>query len=184
MNLKKLKSAIIRSNAYKGNPDADIMEGCVDYDTAAWLFKIGFNEPCETFFNRVDEFANSSEGTPEYLQWESRETNWKKCSGEKFINYPEHSIMKSRFARPTYIQVLEWFEEKFYAKIDVSAYQITVKNLHIPQDQDNYYVESWDHINTNPPYPPVCDFQYLAGITIKMIIDRFKLLAKDFVITY
>ena len=163
MNIKQIKSLITRIESNK--KIQDFAEGYVNYDTGEWLFDHGFNTPCETFFNRVDAPA-------EHPAWEV-------CENGKFRNYPDVLIIRYRFARPSYIQVLEWFEEKFNAKIDITSTKITIKNLHIPHGPDSHYVESWEYIvSAFPASDPV----FLAGQTMNMIIDRFKLLAEPFMV--
>jgi len=177
MNISQLKSLIIRDRAHKGISDCDFTNGYVNYDIGDLLFDYGFNVPCETYFHNEDDFADYPEGTPERSQWECRNSNWEMCGNGKFINYPDNFIIRHRFARPSYIQVLEWFMEKFHAQIDISSSKITVKNLHIPHGPDSYYVESWEYVETAFP---ASDPVFLAGWTVDMIIDRFKLLAGPF----
>lgn len=177
MNIKQINSLIIRDRARRGIPDYDYTEGYVNYDTGDLLFDYGFNTPCDTYFHNEDDLADYPEGTLEANQWEGREDNWEMCGSGKFLNYPDNFIVRYRFARPSYIQVLEWFEEKFNAKIDITSTKITVKDLRIPHGPDSYYVESWEYIVTAfPASNPV----FLAKITMDMIIDRFKLLAGPF----
>lgn len=179
MNIKQLKSLIIRDRVHKGIPDYDHTNGHVNYETGNLLFDWGFNVPCDTYFHNEDGNADYPEGTPERSAWEGREDNWEMCGSGKFRNYPDNFIIRYRFARPTYMQVLEWFEEKFHAQIDITSTKITVKNLHIPHGPDSHYVESWEYIVTAFP---ASDPVFLACQTMNMIIDRFKLLAGPFVV--
>lgn len=173
MNIRQLKCLLIRDQVSKGVSSSDYTRGYVDYDTGNLLFDFKFNVPCDTYFHNVDEYADYDEGTPERGQWEYREDNWEMCGSGKFVNYPDNFIIRYRFARPSYIQVLEWFEKEFNATIDISTSKISVKNLHIPHIDGDYYVESWDYVMKTKVSDPVL----LAGMAVHTIISRFNLLA-------
>ena len=170
MNIKQLKCLLIRDLASEGVSSNDYTHGYVDYDTAAWLFDVHFNEPCDTYFHNVDEYSNYDEGTPERARWACRDDNWE-ITGGKFVNYPDNIIVRHRYARPSYIQVLEWFENTFFhMTIDISASKISVKNLYI-RCGDDYMLESFEY----HPGQPIKDPYVVAGVAVKQIIQRAKL---------
>lgn len=174
MNIKQLETMMLRDLSNNNLPTYDPTKGYVDYETARLLFNWGFNEPCDTYFHNVDEFENEPEGTPEHDTWEGREDNWEMCNTGKFINYPDNFIVRYRYARPSYIQVLEWFEKKYDAKINVGPTMIFVKNLCIPRGQD-YIIESFEyHVSSSISTP----FE-LALETMSQIINRFKLFTES-----
>ena len=173
MKVSQLKTLIIKDKTDRGVSDYDYAEGYVDYDTGNLLFDYGFNTPCDTYFHNEDDCADSPEGTPEASRWAARDENWEMCGRGKFINYPDNFIIRHRFARPSYIQVLEWFEERFGAEIDISSSCIKVKNLHIPAGQNSHYTETWEYVGTSATRNPIL----LAKTTVDMIMDRFRLLA-------
>lgn len=169
MNIKQLKCLLIRDLANNGVSSNDYTHGYVDYDTAAWLFDVHFNEPCDTYFHNVDEYSNYDEGTPERARWECRDDNWE-IAGCKFVNYPDNLIVRHRYARPSYIQVLEWFENTFHMTIDISVSKISVRNIYI-RCGDDYMLESFEyHLGQ-----PIRDHHVVTYMAIKQIIQRVKL---------
>ena len=169
MNINQLKCLLIRDLASKGVSSYDYTHGYVDYDTAAWLFDVHFNEPCDTYFHNVDEYSNYDEGTPERAQWTCRDDNWE-IAGGKFVNHPDNIIVRHRYARPSYIQVLEWFENTFHMTIDISVSKISVRNIYI-RCGDDYVLESFEyHLGQ-----PIRDPHVVTYMAIKQIIQRVKL---------
>lgn len=169
MNINQLKCLLIRDLASKGVSSYDYTHGYVDYDTAAWLFDVYFNEPCDTYFHNVDEYSNYDEGTPERAQWACRDDNWE-IAGGKFVNHPDNIIVRHRYARPSYIQVLEWFENTFHMTIDISVSKISVRNIYI-RCGDDYALESFEyHLGQ-----PIRDPHVVTYMAIKQIIQRVKL---------
>lgn len=131
MTIQDIEVLIKEDQKKRGIPEWNHTEGHVDYEMAAWLFDMKFNEPCDTYFHNVDDFADYPKGTPEHSQWEGREDNWEMCGSGKFINYPDNFVIRYRYARPTYAQVLHWFEKEYGASIRFDKYRIEVKNLTI-----------------------------------------------------
>lgn len=170
MNINQFESLIIRHRASKNLPSFDHSEGYVDYDTAAWLFDVHFNEPCETYFHNEDDFADYPEGTPERDQWEGREDNWEACGNGYFLNYHDNFIVRFRYARPTYIQTLKWLEAQYGVKIDINSTVIFAKNIRIPHG-NGYTIESFEY----HPGQPIKDPYRLARTAIKQIIQRIQL---------
>lgn len=186
MNLKKIKNLVNeelkernerKGLEEKGLSHSEYGDGYVNYETGELLFDWGFNMPCETYFHNVSDYEEYGEGTPEYSEWLGREDNWEMCGIGKFLNYPDNFVVRCRFARPSYIQVLEWFEKQWGANIDITSTKITVKNLRIPHGPDRYYIESWEY---HVLQFPACSLVFLSWLTMNMIIDRFKLLAGPF----
>ena len=177
MNIKKIKGLIKGELKSKGISEFDHTEWYVNYETAELLFDWGFNIPCETYFHNMSDYEEYGEGTPEYSEWLDREDNWEICGSGKFLNYPDNFVIRYRFARPNYIQVLNWFQKKYNAEIDITSTKISIKNLYIPHGPDRYYIESWDFMMDGTPNGSPT---YLAGLAMTMIIDRFKLLAGPF----
>lgn len=145
MTIKYVERLVKMDQMKRGVPEYDHTEGYVDYAMAAWLFDMKFNEPCDTYFHNEDDNADYPEGTPERAQWEGREDNWEMCGSGKFINYPDSFVVRHRYARPTYAQVLRWIEKEWGARIRYSAHghEIRVDHLHIQIDKYESVTETF-----------------------------------------
>ena len=153
MTIQHIESLIKKDQKKRGVSEFDHTEGYVDYAMAAWLFDMRFNEPCDTYFHNEDDNADYPEGTPERDQWECREDNWEICGRGKFVNYPDDFVIRHRYARPTYAQVLRWFEKEWGATIKFNQHHIIVKNLTIRFDnkdslQETFTIKTAKPINT------------------------------------
>ena len=158
MTIKYIERLVKKDQKKRGVSEHDHTEGYVDYEMAAWLFDMRFNEPCDTYFHNEDDNADYPEGTPERSQWEGREDNWEMCGSGKFINYPDSFVVRHRYARPTYAQVLRWIEKEWGATIKFNQHHITVKNLTIRFD-DNTSLQETFTIKTSKPIDPNTVFQ-------------------------
>jgi len=172
MTIKYIERLVKMDQEKRGVSEHDHTEGYVDYAMAAWLFDMRFNEPCDTYFHNEDDYADFREGTPERDQWECRESNWEMCGSGKFINHPKDFIIRHRYARPTYAQVLRWIEKEWGARIRYSAHghEIRVDHLNIPIDKYESVIETFS-IKIGKPISPI----QLLQRTTESIMARLRL---------
>lgn len=170
MSPKQLETIILRENLKKGIPEYDHTKGYVNYALGEWLYDHRFNLPCKTYFHNVSEYSDWPCDTPEFYEWLGREDNWEMVGHNYFINYPDGFIVRHRFARPSYTQVLEWIEMEYEAKIDITGQYIKVDHLKI-QSHDGDYLEESFRYKINKSY----SYRELASITMHMIFDRIRL---------
>lgn len=181
MTIQYIEGLIKKDQKKRGVSEHDHIEGYVDYAMAAWLFDMRFNEPCDTYFHNEDDNAGYPVGTPERDQWENREDNWEMCGSGKFINYPDSFVVRYRYARPTYAQVLRWIENEWGATIKFNQHHITVKDLTIKFD-DNASLQETFTIKTSKPIDPNTVFQrtlnailarlWLCGYSVPTMPER------------
>lgn len=169
MTINYLEGLIKRDKHQRGIPEYNHTEGYVDYAMGEWLFDMQFNYGTETYFHNVSEYEDYPEGSPEYSQWLGREDNWEMCGVNYFHNYPDNFVIRYRFARPSYIEVLRWFSQNWGAKIKYGAHmsKIYVSGLKIPTSKNEYVIESVE-VKLEKPLPPIA----LAKRTIDVIMAR------------
>lgn len=170
MTIKQLEAAIIEEKQKAGIPDFDYTDGYVSYDEGEWLFDMQFNLPCETYFHNVSDYEEYGEGTPEYSEWLGREDNWEICGSGKFLNYPDNFVIRYRFARPSYTQVLEWMEQTFGAYINVTLDSVTVMNFKFKFDGGNIK-EDFDY-----KFPKQSSYIQAAYIAMISLMKRISII--------
>jgi len=168
MTIQYIEGLIKKDQKKRGVSEFDHTEGYVDYAMAAWLFDMGFNEPCDTYFHNEDDNADYPVGTPERDQWENRENNWEICGCSKFINHPYHFVVRCRYARPTYAQVLRWIEKEWGATIKFGRHSITVKNLTIKFDDQASLQETFTAKTAKPINPNTVLQRTLNAILVRL----------------
>lgn len=168
MNLDELEQKIKEYNISKDPlwEGVDYSNDCVDYETAALLFDWQFNEPCLTYFHNVDDYEGYEEGTPEHDEWSYREENWEMCAGD-FLNYPDNFVVRYRYARPTYIQVLRWFEKKFGMRIFVGADWVTIN--HLPK-----YINENNRVLIEMDYNEEDTLPNMARKAVELVVSNLK----------
>lgn len=168
MTIKHLEGLIKKEAKQKGAHEYD-HAGYVNYELGEWLFDRRFNEPCVTYFHNVSEFEDYPEDSSEHWEWMCREDNWEMVMHRYFINYPDNFVIRCRFARPMFTQVLTWFETEWGARIKFSAHMsmIRVEHLRIPINKNEYVEESFT-IKFQKPLEPI----RLAARAVDTILAR------------
>lgn len=161
---------IIRENLKNGIPEYDHTNGYVSYELGEWLYDSRFNLPCETYYHNVSEYEGWPVDSPEYNEWLGREDNWEMAVHNYFINYPDGFIVRHRFARPSYIQVLEWLEMEYDMKLNMDTKAIKVEHLRIPMKENGSIEESFTY-----KFNQSLSYMDLAKTTVNIILDRIRL---------